>query len=120
MIQSYIMMRSLSSPNDFSPVKVENPSSIRAALYSGLVEGTCIAYAELTVSVTVSSPILRICPGKDLGDASLYVVFSTVLAAFSISKARDNAGKVVEPVVEYLPGVVRYGFLVILLTFLLQ
>ncbi|KLO09945.1 cytochrome P450 [Schizopora paradoxa] len=50
----------------------------------------------------------RICPGKELGDASLYVAFSTVLAVFNISKARDSAGRLTEPEVEYLPGVVSH------------
>jgi len=50
----------------------------------------------------------RICPGKDLGDASLFVAFSMVLAVFNISKARDTTGKFIEPEVEYLPGVVSH------------
>lgn len=78
---------------------------IHAILYSDLVAGV---YYTSPLGVTSNSTIMsRICPGKDLGDASLFVAFSMVLAVFNISKAQDSTGKIIEPEVEYLPGVVR-------------
>lgn len=39
---------------------------------------------------------------------SIWIVAASILAAFSISKAVDADGVDIEPVVEYLPGIVRY------------
>jgi cytochrome P450 len=48
----------------------------------------------------------RICPGRYLADASLYLTFVQTLAAFKIEKALDNAGREIEPSHGYLPGVI--------------
>ncbi|KLO15926.1 cytochrome P450 oxidoreductase OrdA-like protein [Schizopora paradoxa] len=48
----------------------------------------------------------RICPGKDLADLSLFVLFSMTLAAFNITKAKDAAGNEIDAKSEWLPGLI--------------
>jgi len=48
----------------------------------------------------------RICPGKELADLSLYVLFSMTLAAFNITKAKDASGGDVDAKSEWLPGLI--------------
>lgn len=49
----------------------------------------------------------RICPGRLLADTALFINIAQVLSVFTIGKAMEN-GKEVEPVVEFLPGVVSH------------
>lgn len=49
----------------------------------------------------------RICPGKELAGASLFLCIATMAATFDISYAKDSEGKVVIPDGEYLNGVIR-------------
>ncbi|KAJ7046067.1 cytochrome P450 [Mycena alexandri] len=46
----------------------------------------------------------RNCPGKHLGEASVFMAISNALASLRISKALDEAGKVIEPVVDFTSG----------------
>ena len=55
----------------------------------------------------------RICPGKELADASIFMSIAMTLSAFRISKARDESGRVIEPVCDYCAGIIRYGGLAI-------
>jgi Cytochrome P450. len=48
----------------------------------------------------------RICPGRILADNSLYLSIAQSLAVFSISKAVDQTGKEIDPVVSPQPGIV--------------
>ncbi|KAH0358314.1 putative cytochrome P450, partial [Aureobasidium melanogenum] len=50
----------------------------------------------------------RICPGRVLADASLFLTFAQSLAVFNINKKVDKEGKVVEPVHEFMGGIVSY------------
>lgn len=50
----------------------------------------------------------RICPGKELADASLFITLTSVLSVFNINKARNSEGEVIEAVVEYTSGIVSY------------
>jgi cytochrome P450 len=50
----------------------------------------------------------RICPGKVLADASLYLTFVQSLAAFNIKKAVDDNGHVIEPKHTFQDGVVAH------------
>jgi len=43
----------------------------------------------------------RKCPGKLLGDDSMFLACATVLATLEISKAHDDKGQVIEPKTEY-------------------
>ncbi|EJC98991.1 cytochrome P450 [Fomitiporia mediterranea MF3/22] len=49
----------------------------------------------------------RICPGRELADASLYLTIAQSLSVFNISKVVEN-GKEVEPVVAFTPGIVSH------------
>ncbi|EUC61304.1 cytochrome P450 family protein [Rhizoctonia solani AG-3 Rhs1AP] len=46
----------------------------------------------------------RICPGKDVVDASLYLIMANILAAIDINRPRDEAG------CEYEPEIKRSGY----------
>jgi cytochrome P450 len=50
----------------------------------------------------------RICPGKVLADASLFLTFTQSLAAFDIRKMRDGSGGVVEPVHTFESGIISH------------
>jgi cytochrome P450 len=50
----------------------------------------------------------RICPGRVLADASLFLTFAQSLAVFDIQKQVDREGKVVEPKHEFMGGIVAY------------
>jgi len=50
----------------------------------------------------------RVCPGRHLADASLWIAMATLLAVFNISKPVDENGNVVEPDLE--PDL-HFGFL---------
>lgn len=49
----------------------------------------------------------RICPGKELADASVFISIAMSLAAFDITKAKTDSAQVVEPLYEYTPGIIR-------------
>ena len=48
----------------------------------------------------------RICPGKVLADANLFLTFAQSLAVFNIRKALDDQGKEIEPVHTFSAGVI--------------
>ncbi|THH17674.1 hypothetical protein EW146_g3176 [Bondarzewia mesenterica] len=50
----------------------------------------------------------RICPGRFMARASVWIAIASVLAVFDISKAVDENGKEIEPVDEYTSGIVVY------------
>ena len=51
--------------------------------------------------------LFRICPGKELAEASLFTEMAMILATFEISKGKDEAGNVIEPSLEMRSGVIR-------------
>ncbi|KAI5123170.1 hypothetical protein M0805_000871 [Coniferiporia weirii] len=50
----------------------------------------------------------RICPGRELADASVFLSVAMSLAAFEITKVRDEAGNVIEPTVRFQPGIISH------------
>ena len=50
----------------------------------------------------------RICPGRELADASVYLSIATALAALDIRKATDDRGNVIEPTVRFTPGIISH------------
>ncbi|KAI9162740.1 Cytochrome P450 monooxygenase CLM2 [Paramyrothecium foliicola] len=50
----------------------------------------------------------RICPGRYLAVESLFITISRILAAFDISKAVDDNGKVIEPELKATSGLVSH------------
>ena len=50
----------------------------------------------------------RICPGKVLADASLYLTFAKSLAVFDIQKAINDDGRVIEPKHAFGSGIVSH------------
>lgn len=49
----------------------------------------------------------RICPGRVLADSALYLSIAQSLAVFNIQKVVED-GHEVDPVVEFLPGVISH------------
>ncbi|KAG6852362.1 hypothetical protein C0991_000374, partial [Blastosporella zonata] len=47
----------------------------------------------------------RICPGRHLADASLWIVIASTLATLDISKAAGVDGKEITPEVEFSSGI---------------
>ena len=50
----------------------------------------------------------RICPGRHLACASIWIGIASVLAMFDLEKVVDEKGEVIEPSGEYTSGLVRY------------
>ncbi|EMD35757.1 hypothetical protein CERSUDRAFT_115706 [Gelatoporia subvermispora B] len=50
----------------------------------------------------------RACPGIHMANASIFLAASSILATFNIRKAKDNAGKEIEPNLEFLTGIVAH------------
>ncbi|KAJ7483541.1 cytochrome P450, partial [Mycena latifolia] len=48
----------------------------------------------------------RICPGKNMAMASLWITIASMLATLDIKKERDATGKEVEPSYAYFPGLI--------------
>ncbi|KAJ7894417.1 cytochrome P450 [Mycena olivaceomarginata] len=48
----------------------------------------------------------RICPGRHMASASLWLTIASMLATLDISKAIDEQGNVIEPTYEYFEGLV--------------
>lgn len=53
--------------------------------------------------------MLRICPGKELADNNLYLAVAMSIAVFNITKSKDACGNDIEPLHEYVGGVIRYA-----------
>lgn len=49
----------------------------------------------------------RICPGLEIAQKSLFLAIAASTAVFNISKAKDVSGKEIEPLHEYLHGLIR-------------
>ena len=52
----------------------------------------------------------RICPGRILADASIWLAAAHIVAALDIRKARGPAGEEVTPEVQFASGSVRWVF----------
>ncbi|KZP19033.1 cytochrome P450 [Athelia psychrophila] len=50
----------------------------------------------------------RICPGKEMAKASLWLTAGSILAMFDIGKAVDPSGAIIEPTGEYEEGMIRH------------
>lgn len=48
----------------------------------------------------------RICPGKVLADASVFISCAMVLSVFNVTKHSEN-GRIIEPVVDQTTGTIR-------------
>ncbi|KAF7373020.1 Cytochrome P450 [Mycena sanguinolenta] len=48
----------------------------------------------------------RICPGRHMAAASLWIVVASILSTFNIDKAIEENGEVIEPTHEYSPGII--------------
>ncbi|KAJ6472593.1 cytochrome P450 [Mycena sanguinolenta] len=48
----------------------------------------------------------RVCPGKHMAAASLWIVVASILSTFNIKKAIGEDGREIEPTQEYSPGVI--------------
>ena len=50
----------------------------------------------------------RACPGKDVASATVFMSLACTLHAFNITKARDEAGNFIEPIIEWTTGLVMH------------
>lgn len=50
----------------------------------------------------------RICPGRHLAHASLWIAIASVLATLNISKAVDDDGKEITPEAAFVSGLTRF------------
>lgn len=55
----------------------------------------------------------RRCPGANLVESSVWLLIVSMLATLDISKARDDAGNVIEPKVEFNNAVFRYIYILL-------
>lgn len=52
---------------------------------------------------------LRLCPGRQFGDAAVFLAVVHMIAALNIKKARDTQGKEITPEPRFMSGFVRLG-----------
>ncbi len=57
---------------------------------------------------TTDFAIHRICPGKTLADASIFLAIVMSLATLKVSKAIDESGREIEPRYEVTNGLIRF------------
>lgn len=57
----------------------------------------------------LSDSVSRICPGKELADSSLFIAIAMSVAVFDICKLKDKFGNDVEPLHEYVSGLIRFA-----------
>ncbi|KAF8514282.1 cytochrome P450 [Gautieria morchelliformis] len=50
----------------------------------------------------------RICPGQHLAEPFLFLSVAMTLAAFTITKAVDDHGNIIEPEIEWMPGTISH------------
>ena len=48
----------------------------------------------------------RICVGKYLAEASVWIAMVSILAVFNVNKAKDERGREIDVVPQYTPGVI--------------
>ncbi|KAF8178137.1 cytochrome P450 [Mycena galopus ATCC 62051] len=51
----------------------------------------------------------RVCPGRNLGENSVYILISAIVATMNITPAKDTAGREILPDPEYAEGLVAYA-----------
>lgn len=52
----------------------------------------------------------RICPGKDLADAGVWLAIANLIAAFNFAKKPDGKGGFIDVKDDYMPGIISYVF----------
>lgn len=57
----------------------------------------------------------RICPGKHLAPGSVWIAVATMLSTLHITKAKDERGNEITPLLEFDRGLVRYVYFCILI-----
>jgi len=62
---------------------------------------------NLLFKILILSDRSRICPGRHLAEASVWIVMVTMLATLNISRAIGDDGKEIIPDVELTPGLTR-------------
>ncbi|KZT12936.1 cytochrome P450 [Laetiporus sulphureus 93-53] len=50
----------------------------------------------------------RVCPGRLLADASVWLAFASMLATLSIHRAHDSSGREIMPPADFVPGAVKH------------
>lgn len=50
----------------------------------------------------------RVCPGRQIADASLFLTISNTLAVFDVKKPLGKDGKEIEPPQDFTPGIISH------------
>lgn len=50
----------------------------------------------------------RVCPGRQIADASLFLTIANTLAVFDVKKPLGEDGKEIEPPVDFTPGIISH------------
>jgi hypothetical protein len=72
-----------------------------------LVSGGGMKPVKYCTFLNAKSIIRRICSGRYLADANLWIVMASVLATMNISKAIDTDGKEITPMPAFTSGITR-------------
>lgn len=79
--------------------------SLISAPPSGLVEGDFIG---LNIQLPLAHDVYgRICPGRHLATASIWIAVATIFATVDITKAKDENGNEITPEVDFETGITR-------------
>jgi hypothetical protein len=58
--------------------------------------------------VSEANVACSICPGRYLANDTVWIAIARILAVFTISKAKDANGNVIEPEIAYVTTITRY------------
>jgi len=50
----------------------------------------------------------RVCPGKELAESTMFIAIAMTAVVFNVSKAKDEFGQDIEPIVEYTSGLISH------------
>ena len=72
------------------------------------VEGTFTITLTWLTAQSIDRAPRRMCPGKEIGLSALWIAIASILHAFTIEKAVDDNGNIIEPELVYVTGFARY------------
>ena len=67
---------------------------------SALGEGATLT-SVINVDICIHESMHRICPGAHMARSMIWISIASILRTMTISKARDETGEVVTPVLEF-------------------
>ena len=85
------------NPEAFDPIHFLNPDGTLNHEIPSPIESGALGFGR------------RICPGRHFSADSAWLSIACILSTFNLRKAKDGAGKDIDPRVEYSTGLLRFA-----------